>query len=156
MTNYTAEVIWKRGEQNFLDKRYSRKHILRFDGGLEIPASSSPHSVPPPLSDASAVDPEEMFVAALANCHMLWFLAIAAREGFCVDSYVDNASGSMHPNKKGKLFMVEARLNPAVQFSGTNRPSREQIETMHHKAHEECYIANSVLTEIVCSPIILN
>ena len=91
MAEHTAKIIWLRGDQNFLDNRYSRKHVIQLDGGLEIPASSSPHNVPLPYSDESAADPEELLVAALSNCHMLWFLAIVAKHGFCVDSYEDNA-----------------------------------------------------------------
>ena len=93
MSKSTAKIIWQRGDQKFVDNRYSRKHLIRFDGGLEIPASSSPDVVPIPYSDPAAVDPEEMLIAALANCHMLWFLSLAAKKGFCVDTYVDEASG---------------------------------------------------------------
>lgn len=153
MNEYTAQIIWQRLEQNFLDNRYSRKHVIRFDGGLEVPASSSPHVVPLPYSDPSAVDPEEMLVAAIANCHMLWFLSIAVKQKFCVDEYTDKASGVMRPNKNGKLFLAEVTLSPDVKFSGKKIPTREQLEAMHHKAHEECFIANSVLTEITCKPI---
>src|SRR5437016_4030986 len=105
MAEYTARVIWERGDQEFLDKRYSRRHKLLFDGGAEVPGSSSPHSLPIPLSDATAVDPEEMFVAALSSCHMLWFLAIAAGREFRVDRYVDNATGLMNRNEHDKMFM---------------------------------------------------
>lgn len=154
MSENTVEIIWERGEQNFLDNRYSRKHIIRFDGGLEIPASSSPHVVPVPYSDASAADPEELLVAALSNCHMLWFLSIAAKRGFCVDSYVDKATGIMNKNENGKLFLAQTTLNPVVKFSGSKIPTTEEHEQLHHKAHEECFIANSVLTEIICKPVL--
>jgi organic hydroperoxide reductase OsmC/OhrA len=149
---HDAEVLWQRGEQNFLDNRYSRRHLLRFDGGAEVAGSSSPHVVPVPFSDAAAVDPEEAFVASLSSCHMLWFLAIAGQQGFCVDSYHDQARGRMSANAAGKLFIAEVTLRPAVQFSGTRLPSREQIAQMHHQAHEECFIANSVRTEVDCQP----
>lgn len=152
MTEYVAEVIWQRGEQDFLGNSYSRKHLLRFDGGLEVAGSSSPHVVPQPMSDASAVDPEEAFVASLASCHMLWFLSIAAKRRFCVDDYRDNASGLMQENAAGKLFIAQVTLRPAVSFSGERLPSREQIEQMHHRAHEECFIANSVKSEVRCEP----
>lgn len=152
MTEYVAEVIWQRGEQDFLGNRYSRKHLLRFDGGQEVAGSSSPHVVPLPMSDASAVDPEEAFVASLASCHMLWFLSIAAKRRFCVDDYRDNASGLMQENAAGKLFIAQVTLRPAVTFSGEHLPSREQIEQMHHRAHEECFIANSVKSEVRCAP----
>ncbi|RYY74991.1 MAG: OsmC family peroxiredoxin [Gammaproteobacteria bacterium] len=154
MSKSTAEIIWQRGDQKFLDHRYSRKHLLRFDGGLEIPASSSPDVVPLPYSDPTAVDPEEMLVAALSNCHMLWFLSLAAKHGFCVDSYIDQASGSMNKNEKGKLFLARARLNPIVTFSGEKNPTAEEFEMLHHQAHEECFIASSVLTEIICEPVL--
>lgn len=152
MANYCAEVIWQRGEQDFLGNRYSRKHLLRFDGGLEVPGSSSPHVVPVPMSDAAAVDPEEAFIAALASCHMLWFLSIAADQQFCVDSYQDAAIGVMTKNSAGKLFISRVTLRPAVEFSGPHLPTREQIKQMHHQAHEECYIANSVRSEVRCEP----
>jgi organic hydroperoxide reductase OsmC/OhrA len=152
MTEYVAEVIWQRGEQDFLGNRYSRKHLLRFDGGLEVAGSSSPHVVPLPMSDATAVDPEEAFVASLSSCHMLWFLSIAAKRRFCVDAYHDCASGLMQANEAGKLFVSLVTLRPAVSFSGDRVPSREQIEQMHHQAHEECFIANSVKSEVHCEP----
>ncbi|PJE44894.1 MAG: peroxiredoxin [Pseudomonas sp.] len=152
MAEYVAEVIWQRGEQDFLGNRYSRKHLLRFDGGQEVAGSSSPHVVPLPMSDASAVDPEEAFVASLASCHMLWFLSIAAKCRFCVDDYHDCASGLMQENAAGKLFIAQVTLRPAVTFSGERLPSREQIEHMHHQAHEECFIANSVKSEVRCEP----
>lgn len=153
MAEYTAQIVWERGGQVFLDNHYSRKHLLRFDGGLEVPASSSPHVIREPFSDASAVDPEEMLVAALSNCHMLFFLSIAAKQQFCVDSYVDNAVGVMQSNEKGKLFLAQVTLNPNTIFSGDKLPTDEQIAAIHHKAHEECYIANSVVTEIIIKPV---
>jgi organic hydroperoxide reductase OsmC/OhrA len=156
MSDYTAEVIWERDSaQDFLGNRYSRKHLLRFDGGVEIPGSSAPSSVPLPMSDASAVDPEEAFVASLASCHMLWFLAIAAKRRFVVDRYVDAAVGVMARNEQGKLAMTRVTLRPAVTFSGEHRPSRDELDQLHHKAHEECYIANSVKTDVVCEPILV-
>ncbi|MFC5474006.1 OsmC family protein [Paraherbaspirillum soli] len=150
---YTAEVLWLRGEQDFLGHRYSRKHLLRFDGGVEVPGSSSPLSVPPPMSDPAAVDPEEAFVSALSSCHMLWFLAIAAKRKFCVDRYFDAAVGVMDKNAEGKIAMTVVTLRPEVHFSGEHMPSREEVDQMHHSAHEECYIANSVKTEVRCEPV---
>lgn len=148
-----TEVLWLRGEQNFLDNRYSRRHTLRFDGGLEIPGSSSPHVVPVPMSDASAVDPEEAFVSALSSCHMLWFLSIAAKRKFRVDRYFDAAVGAVEKNAEGKLVVSVVTLKPEVRFSGERVPTREQIDEMHHEAHEECFIANSVKTEVRCEPV---
>ncbi|EEG09223.1 OsmC family protein [Pseudogulbenkiania ferrooxidans] len=153
MAQYTAEVLWQRGEQDFLGNRYSRRHVLRFDSGVEVPGSSSPHVVPVPMSDASAVDPEEAFVASLSSCHMLWFLSIAARRAFCVERYFDAAVGVMAKNAAGKMAMTVVTLRPEVTFSGERLPTREQLDQMHHEAHEECFIANSVKTEVRCEPV---
>jgi organic hydroperoxide reductase OsmC/OhrA len=153
MPHHTAEVLWLRDGQDFLDNRYSRKHLLRFDGGVEVPGSSSPHVVPLPLSDAAAVDPEEAFVASLASCHMLWFLSFAAQRKFCVDRYCDAATGEMAPNAQGKMAMTVVTLRPQVHFGGERQPTRVQIDLMHHEAHDECFIANSVKTEVRCMPV---
>ena len=154
MSEYTATLEWQRGEQDFLGNSYSRKHTLRFDGGAEVSGSSSPSVVPLPMSDASAVDPEEMFVASLSSCHMLWFLSIAAMRKFCVDSYVDDATGIMARNADGKMAMTVVTLRPHVVFSGDLLPTAEQIHALHHKAHSECFIANSVKTEVRCEPVL--
>jgi organic hydroperoxide reductase OsmC/OhrA len=153
MSEYTAEVLWQRNEQDFLGNRYSRKHLLRFDGGVEVAGSSSPHVVPVPMSDAGAVDPEEMFIASLASCHMLWFLSIAARRRFVVDRYVDAATGVMEKNAEGRVAMTRVTLRPAVSFSGERVPTREELDALHHAAHEACFIANSVRTEVRCEPV---
>jgi len=150
--SYEVEVSWARGNQTFLDNRYSRKHLLRFDGGLEVPGSSSPHVVPLPYSEARAVDPEEAFVASLSSCHMLWFLSIAARRGFRVDRYVDVATGKLAKDEAGRLVMSVVTLVPDVRFSGDRLPSWEEIEAMHLEAHEECFIANSVKTTVRIAP----
>lgn len=152
MATYTAEVLWSRGEQTFIDQRYSRRHLLRFDGGVEVPASSSVHVVPLPYSAIDAVDPEEAFVAALSSCHMLWFLSIAARRGFVVDSYHDRAEGRMETGPRGKLMMSVVTLRPAVRYGGDRRPTAEEEAGLHHRAHDECFIANSVLTQVRCEP----
>ena len=149
---YTTQVLWNRGDQNFLDKRYSRRHTLIFDGGQEIPGSSSPHVVPLPYSDPSAVDPEEAFISSLSSCHMLWFLSIAARLKFRVDRYFDTATGILQENSAGKQMISLVILRPEVTFSGDHLPTPELFEQMHHEAHEECYIANSVKTEVRCEP----
>ena len=153
MAQYSAEVLWLRGDQDFLDDRYSRRHLLRFDGGAEVPASSSPHVVPVPMSDTTAVDPEEAFVSSLSSCHMLCFLAIAAKRKFRVDRYFDAAMGIMERNVDRKMVMTVVTLRPEVQFSGERLPTREQIDRMHHEAHEECFIANSVKTIVRCEPV---
>jgi organic hydroperoxide reductase OsmC/OhrA len=148
MSHYLAKVIWSRGEQNFLDNRYSRGHVWEFDGGTRVPASASPHVVPAPLSVEANVDPEEAFVASLSSCHMLFFLSIAAKEGFVVNEYVDEAVGTMEKNDHGDMAMTRVRLRPSIVFSGERRPTREQLEKIHHRAHGLCFIANSVKTEV--------
>jgi organic hydroperoxide reductase OsmC/OhrA len=153
MGAYTADLEWLRGEQDFLGNRYSRRHRIRFDGGVEIPASSSPHVVPVPQSDPSAVDPEEAFVASIASCHMLWFLSIAAARKYRVDRYTDHAVGVMGRNAAGKEYVAQVTLHPAVAFSGDRVPTAAELAALHHRAHEECFIANSVLTEIRCEPV---
>ena len=153
MSTYTAEVLWLRNEGDFLGNHYSRRHLLRFDGGLEVPGSSSPHVVPLPMSDESALDPEEAFVASLSSCHMLWFLAIAAKRKFCVDRYFDAASGTMEKNAVGKMAMTVVTLRPDVTFSGERLPTREALDQLHHRAHESCFIANSVKTDVRCEPV---
>jgi len=124
-----------------------------FDGGIEVPASSSPHSVPVPLSVAEAVDPEEAFVAAVSSCHMLWFLSFAAKRGHVVDSYRDDAIGIMGRNPKGKTVVATVRLRPLVSFSGARTPTNGELDALHHEAHEACYIANSITTEVTCEPV---
>ena len=153
MAHYTAQVIWQRGEQVFLDNRYSRTHVMRFDGGIELKGSASPHVVPLPYADAAAVDPEELFVAALSSCHMLWFLSIAAKHGYRIDQYHDNAVGVMTKNAEGKLAMTAVTLKPQVQFSGNKLPSHAELDALHHQAHEECFIANSVRSEVKIEPV---
>ena len=146
---YRATVKWKRDGSAFTDQRYSRGHSWSFDGGITVPASSSPLSVRLPYSVAEAVDPEEAFVAALASCHMLTFLYVAAKQGFVVDEYADDAVGEMSKNERGKMWVSKVTLAPAIIFTGEKRPSPEQLDELHHLAHEECYIANSVKSEVV-------
>lgn len=152
MANYTAEVIWKRADEKFVDNHYSRRHVLRFDGGIEVAGSSSPHVVPLPWSAADAVDPEEAFVASLSSCHMLWFLNIAAKRGFVVDHYHDEAEGVMAEDHEGRMMMTLVTLRPLAVFSGDKQPAPDDIDNIHHAAHAECYIANSVKTEVRCEP----
>ncbi len=152
MSSYTATIAWRRDGATFVDDRYSRAHTWKFDGGVEVPASSSPAVVPLPWSKPDAVDPEEAFVASLSSCHMLWFLSIAARARFCVDSYVDDAVGVMARNADGKYAMTVVTLRPQVAFTGERLPSPGEIAAMHHKAHAECFIANSVKTDVRCEP----
>jgi len=153
MSHYTAAVSWERNGAVFADNRYSRAHRWNFDGGIEVPASASPQVVPLPLSVAEAVDPEEAFVAALASCHMLWFLSIAAKRGFVVESYRDEATGVMATNAEGKLAMTQVTLRPRITFAGEKRPSAVQHEAMHHEAHEQCFLASSVKTDVRCEAV---
>ena len=154
MSEYTARITWKRAGAVFSDRRYSRAHRWIFDGGIEVPASSSPHVVPPPMSLPEAIDPEEAFVAALASCHMLFFLAIAATRDFVVDEYRDEAVGEMGKTAEGRMAMTRVVLRPTVRFAGGRLPAAEEFQAMHRLANEQCYIANSVRTEVVCEPII--
>ena len=149
MSHYTATVEWDGKGTRFTDNRYSRAHRWSFDGGTVVPASSSPHVVRVPFSDPAAVDPEEAYVAALSSCHMLWFLSIAAREGYVVEAYRDEAEGTMSKNDAGKEVMTRVVLKPRVSFGGAKAPSDEALNHLHHEAHESCYLANSVKTEIV-------
>jgi organic hydroperoxide reductase OsmC/OhrA len=151
---YVAQVHWQRAEDAaFTDHRYSRRHSLRFDGGAEVAGSSSPQVVPLPMSDASAVDPEEMFVASLASCHMLWFLSLAAKRGWRVDRYLDDAVGTMARDAEGRMAMTEVLLRPRVAFIGERQPDPAELLTLHHEAHAACFIANSVKTAVRCEPV---
>ena len=153
MAHYSARLVWQRADgERFTDNRYSRRHTLHFDGGIELPASSSPLIVPLPMSDTAAVDPEEMFVASLASCHMLWFLSIAAGRGWCVDHYADDAIGTLAHDPAGRMAMTEVTLRPQVHFGGEKQPGTDDQQTMHHEAHGQCFIANSVKTVVRCEP----
>ena len=154
MGEYHASLRWQRGAQVFSDRRYSRRHEMHFDGGAVVPGSSSPHAVKLPYSDPTAVDPEEAFVASLSSCHMLWFLDLACRAGWVVDDYRDAAVGRMDRNAEGRTAMTLVTLRPAVSFGGARRPDAAEIERLHHAAHDECYIANSVKTTVRCEPIL--
>ncbi|GAB3629314.1 peroxiredoxin [Pandoraea terrae] len=145
---HTATVEWQRKDSKFTDNRYSRAHLWTFDGGAQVPASSSPHSVRVPFSDPAAVDPEEAFVAAVSSCHMLWFLGLAAKAGFVVDSYRDAAEGLLATNAAGKEAMTRVVLRPRIVFAGERLPADAEVADLHHHAHEHCYIANSVNSEI--------
>ena len=146
---YTATVEWVREGATFTDKRYSRGHRWLFDGGVEVPASSSSLHVRVPFSREDAVDPEEAYVAALSSCHMLFFLDFAARSGFVVNSYRDEAFGTMGRSEEGAEYVAEVRLRPAIAFAGETPPSEAEIADLHHRSHAACYLANSVRTAIV-------
>jgi organic hydroperoxide reductase OsmC/OhrA len=149
MSIYTATIRWTRDRNtDFAKGQYSRAHSWEFDGGVTVPASPSPHIVPAPWNDPTGVDPEEAFVASLSSCHMLFFVDFARRGGFVVDSYVDEAEGILDKRDDGKLAMTQVILRPRVVFSGANPPTPDEIEGLHHRAHEACFIANSVTTEV--------
>jgi organic hydroperoxide reductase OsmC/OhrA len=153
MADYKTVIEWSRDGAAFTDNRYSRAHRWLFDGGIEVPASSSPHVVPLPLSVVAAVDPEEAFVVSLSSCHMLWFLSIAAKRGFVVDSYRDGAVGVMTKDASGKLAMTRVTLHPEVHFYGDKEPTKEDEIAMHREAHEQCFIARSVKSDVLCEPL---
>jgi organic hydroperoxide reductase OsmC/OhrA len=153
MAEYRTTVEWSRGGAAFTDNRYSRAHRWLFDGGIEVAASSSPHVVPLPMSVEAAVDPEEAFVASLSSCHMLWFLYVAARRGHIVDTYRDEAAGLMGKDTSGRLAITRVTLRPEARFGGDHPPAAEEIAAMHHEAHDKCFIANSVKSEVRCEPI---
>ena len=149
MSTHTATVRWQRApDAQFTRHKYSRAHQWTFDGGATVPASSSPHVVRAPWSDPAAVDPEEAYVAALSSCHMLWFLAIAAGEGYVVDAYEDAAEGHMEGDPDTGASITEVVLRPHVRFSGDKVPDDRAVKHLHHRAHELCFLARSVKTEI--------
>ncbi len=149
MSEHSATVVWQRNDQAFTDNAYSRAHHWRFDGGAVVAASASPDVVPLPMSVAENVDPEEAFVAALASCHMLFFLSIAAKRGYLIDSYTDAALGYTGKNDEGKVAVTKVVLEPKVSFTGEKIPTAEQVRQMHERSHDLCFIANSVKTEII-------
>ncbi|HJU24153.1 MAG TPA: OsmC family protein [Casimicrobiaceae bacterium] len=153
MSRYTASIAWSRGDARFTDNRYSRRHRWRFDGGIEVPGSSSPHSVPLPYSSEEAVDPEEAFVASISSCHMLWFLSIAAKRGVVIDQYVDDAEGFMEKDADGRMAVTRVVLHPRIVIDD-RVASRDDVVAMHDEAHHACYIANSVKTLVTCEPVI--
>ncbi|MBB3964586.1 OsmC family protein [Rhizobium metallidurans] len=146
MTTFSAQVAWQRGEDNFIDGRYSRGHSWSFDGGITVPASASPHNVPLPYAVAENVDPEEAYVAALSSCHMLFYLWIASKKRIGIDSYVDDALGVME-KVDGRMMVSRVELRPKVVYAD-EIPTREVEAAMHHQAHELCFLANSVKTVI--------
>ena len=152
MAQYVATILWQRGaDEPFRDNRYSRGHQWSFDGGVSIRASSSPHVVPR-FSDPSGVDPEEAFVASLSSCHMLTFLYLAAKAGHVVDRYEDTAEGEMAKTEAGRTWVARVTLRPRITWGGPP-PDAEASAALHHAAHEECFIANSVRTDIRCEPV---
>lgn len=149
MSSHNVTVEWERQGSVFTDNRYSRAHVWRFDGGAVVAASSSPHVVRVPLSNPANVDPEEAFVASVSSCHMLWFLGLAAAAGYAVERYVDAAEGLMAKNAAGKEWVAKVVLRPEIVFCGAKQPDDAAVAALHHEAHAECFIANSVRSEIV-------
>jgi len=149
MSEHKAIIHWNRASQDFLLGKYSREHTWTFDGGLTVPASPSPSVVPAPYSNPANVDPEEAFVAAVSSCHMLSFLYVAYRQGFQVDSYHDEARGMMTKNEKGVPWVSSVILQPQIAYSGEKLPSPADEQHLHHLAHEQCFIANSIKTEVI-------
>lgn len=146
--SYTATISWQKSpEEAFTDNKYSRTHHWSFDGGIRLTASSSPHVVPLPMSNEQAVDPEEALVASVSSCHMLWFLSLAAGRQLVVERYEDNAVGIMGKNEEGKTAMTHITLYPKIVFTG-KIPAEEELEALHHEAHEKCFIASSLKTKI--------
>jgi organic hydroperoxide reductase OsmC/OhrA len=148
MSNHTAVISWKRSGPDFLKGKYTREHTMSFDGGVVVPASSSPSNVPEPYSNPANVDPEEAFVAAISSCHMLSYLFLAYRHGFQVDAYQDEAIGVMTKNDKGVPWVSAVTLHPRITYSGDKLPTATDVENLHHRAHEQCFIANSIKTVV--------
>ena len=143
-----ATISWKRNSPDFLKGRYSREHTWAFDGGVTVPASSSPAVVPVPYSNPANVDPEEAFVASVSSCHMLTYIYLAYKQGFQVDSYNDEAVGVMTKNEKGTPWVSLVTLHPRIAWSGERMPEEREIEKLHHESHEQCFIAASIKTEV--------
>ena len=151
MATHHATIRWSASPgEDYAKGQYSRAHEWRFDGGAVVPASASPHVVPAPWSDAAGVDPEEAFVASLSSCHMLFFLDFARRAGVVVTSYEDEAEGVMEKSSDGRVQTTKVTLRPRIAFGGTPDPAT--LDDLHHKAHEACFIANSVTAEVVVEP----
>ena len=147
MSTYRATVDW-RCEGAFAQRRYSRVHQISFDGGLSVPGTAGPANVNPRYSMEGAMDPEQAFVASLSACHMLWFLDIAARAGFVAETYRDEADGTLAPGPDGKQAMTRIVLRPRIAWI-ERAPTAEELADLHRRAHEECFIANSVKSEVL-------
>jgi organic hydroperoxide reductase OsmC/OhrA len=154
MAEHKATIKWDRSSPEFLKGKYSREHAWKFDGGVTVPASPAPSVVPPPWSNPANVDPEEAFVASLASCHMLTFLYVASRQGFHVESYEDEAVGTVTKNEKGVPWVSAVILRPRVRYAGEKRPSAEETERLHKLSHEQCYIANSIKSQVQVEPAV--
>ena len=151
MSDYRATIEWHRGDAAFSYETYPRGHVLRFNDGIEVPARAAPANIPPTAPGGPGVDPEQGFVASLSSCHMLWFLHLACRAGHVVERYVDDAVGVLGKAANGRMAMTRVTLRPLVAFSGA-APSAEAHAALHEKAHQKCFIANSVTSDIVLEP----
>jgi organic hydroperoxide reductase OsmC/OhrA len=152
MSEHKAAIRWSYSGPDFLKGKYSREHTWTFDGGLTVLASPSPSVVPAPWSNAANIDPEEAFVASISSCHMLTFLWVASKEGFVADSYEDAAVGVMTKNERGALWVSTVTLRPRIVWSGDKLPTPADLDRLHHRAHEECFIANSIKTQVAVMP----
>jgi organic hydroperoxide reductase OsmC/OhrA len=148
MSEHHATVRWEQAGGPFAKRQYSRAHSWTFDGGATVPAAASPSAVPLQFTDPAAVDPEEAYVAAISSCHMLSFLPLAALAGFEVLRYEDEAVGRMTKNERGTPWVSEVELRPRITWAEGKSPNAEQEADLHHRAHDDCYIAASVRTEI--------
>lgn len=148
MSKHFATIRWfgSPGE-DFAKGQYSRGHSWNFDGLTNVAASASPHIVPMPWANPDAVDPEEAFVASAASCHMLFFLDFSRRAGLIITGYDDEAEGLMEKGADGKMRITRITLRPKIVWSG-DPPDQAQIDELHHKSHEACFIANSITSEI--------
>jgi organic hydroperoxide reductase OsmC/OhrA len=153
MSQHRATVAWTLGDGDFPNRRYSRVHAITLGEGVEIVGSPSPSVVPAPWSRSDAMDPEAAFVAALSACHMLWFLDFAAGAGLVVTGYTDAAEGTLGRVARGKMGMTRVVLRPQIAFGGARSPTKEEIDALHHKAHEACFIANSVTTDVIIEDV---
>jgi len=151
MSEHSATIEWRRATPDFSFRTYNRTHVWKFESGIEVPGRASPANVPSTLAQAAGVDPEEGFVAAISSCHMLWFLHVACTHKFIVDRYSDRAVGVLEKDGTGRMSVTRVTLRPEVAFSGAS-PTSEQLAELHEQAHQECFIANSVKTEIVIEP----
>jgi len=151
MAEHVATILWKNNATpaDFAKLKFSREHTWMFDGGVTVAASASPSVVPAPWSIAAGVDPEEAFVASISSCHMLTFVFLAAKRGFALASYRDAAVGIMTKGANNVPWVSKVTLRPELEWTGDKRPTPAELDELHHLAHEQCFISNSVKTEIV-------
>ncbi len=148
MSEHRAFITWSQPSPDFCAGKYSREHTWRFDGGATVLASSSPSVVPVPWSNPAGVDPEEAFVAALSSCHLLTFIWLAGRKSFAIERYEDEAVGTMAKNERGVPWVSAVTLNVRITYTGAKVPTAEEEDALHHHAHEQCFIAQSVRTTV--------